>query len=484
MKRIVLSALVLMLAVAVGAKSLKGSRPNIVLVMTDDQGSLLSCMGHPMLQTPNIDRFSKQSLRLTEFHVSPTCAPTRAAIMSGRHEFKNGVTHTVQERERMALTTVTIAQTLQRAGYATGIFGKWHLGDPDPYLPGNRGFSEALTHGAGGIGQLYPGSCADFPPNVKLRYNDPVLLHNDTIVKSKGYCTDIFFASALGWMKQQLDAEKPFFTYLVPNTPHSPLISPEANLKRLKDRGLDLDKNVEGRFGMIENIDDNFGLMMKKLEEWGALENTLVIFTTDNGSQVRDGKARSPWNNGFKTGKGSPGEGGTHVPCFWYWKGILREGDVNALVAHIDLYKTFCDLAGATLADDVQELDGRTLLPLLENTDAKWDDRMLFVHSGRWGKGVAPQRDSRCAVRTQRWRLVGGKLYDIANDPKEDTDVSKQHPEVVERLNAARLKWWDETLPLMINEDRSWDEDQPPLYTRYYKQLEEKGIPLWTPPEL
>ena len=165
------------------SKSLKGTRPNIIMVMTDDQGmGDLSCLGNPVLRTPNIDRFYKLSTRFTEFHVSPTCAPTRASLLSGRHEFKNGVTHTIKEREIMALSTTTMPDILSGSGYETGIFGKWHLGDEDAHQPYNRGFTEVFIHGAGGIGQAYEGSCADFPPNKDDRYFNNAILHNNRIV--------------------------------------------------------------------------------------------------------------------------------------------------------------------------------------------------------------------------------------------------------------------------------------------------------------
>ena len=251
----------------VEAASLKATKPNIILVMTDDQGmGDLACLGNPLLKTPNLDRFYEMSTRFTEFHVSPTCAPTRSAIMSGRHEFRNGVTHTIKEREWMALSTTTFPQLLQQAGYQTGIFGKWHLGDEDAYQPYNRGFSEVFIHGAGGIGQGYQGSCGDFPPNKQNKYFDNVLLHNDTIVQTKGFCTDVFFQAALGWIKKQHEAKQPFFAYIVPNAPHGPMIAPDKYKKRLLDNGWD-DKTA-GRYGMLENIDDNFGLLMKKLDEW------------------------------------------------------------------------------------------------------------------------------------------------------------------------------------------------------------------------
>ena len=488
---ILVVALLLPLFAEGAKKSLKGSRPNIILVMTDDQGmGDLSCLGNPILKTPNIDKFYTMSTRFREFHVSPTCAPTRSAIMSGRHEFRNGVTHTIRERELMALSTTTMPDMLRKAGYETGIFGKWHLGDIDEHQPYNRGFSEVFIHGAGGIGQAYEGSCADFPPNQEKegRYFDNAILHNDTIVMTEGFCTDVFFEAAMGWIKKQHEAGQPFMAYITPNAPHGPMIAPDKYKQRWLDAGWD--ENTSGRYGMIENIDHNFGLMMQKLDEWDAWDNTLVIFMTDNGQAGRAGKLNGQradiYTAGFKTGKGSPYEGGTHVPAFWRWKGVLGEGqDIGALVAHVDFFKTFCDLAGVEVPRGIQKIDGTSMLPLLENPNAKWPDRMLFTHCGRWNKGEDPNlsKDKRFAVRTQRWRMVEGELYDIANDPFEAKDVAKDYPEVVQRLSKAYDKWWEETLPLLVNEDRPYTKEQPQV-VRYNKQLEEKGIPDWVPPKL
>ena len=271
------------------AKQLRGARPNIILVMTDDQGmGDLSCMGNQLVQTPNIDQFYKQATRFTDLHVSPTCAPTRAAIMSGRPPFKVGVTHTILQRERMALDVFTMPQALKTAGYTTGLFGKWHLGDEVEYLPQSRGFDEVLMHGAGGIGQTRLG---DFPLNEENPLFDNVLLHNDTVVQTKGFCTDVFFDAGLAWIKKQHEAKAPYFAYISLNAPHGPFENaPEANRKRLLEAGCD--KRSAIRLGMIENIDDNFGKLIKKLKQWNALENTLVIFMTDNGA-VRVGKTKT-----------------------------------------------------------------------------------------------------------------------------------------------------------------------------------------------
>ncbi len=316
-----------------------------------------------------------------------------------------------------------------------------------------------------------------------------MILNDDTIVQTKGFCTDVFFTAALGWTKQQLDAKTPFFTYLTLNAPHGPMIAPDKYKKRFLELGYD--ENTAGRYGMIENIDDNFGLLMGKLDEWQAWENTLVIFMTDNGQAGRgaklNGKKTPLFTAGFKTGKGSPYEGGTHVPAFWRWKGVLGEGvDINALTAHIDLYKTFCDLAAVEIPAGIQQIDGRSLLPLLENPQAAWDDRHLFVHQGRWAKGADPNgsKFKNCAVRTQRWRLVNNQeLYDIVSDPYEKVNVFDDHPQVVAELRSAYDKWWTDTVPLMVNEDAPYAPQQPQA-VRYEKQQADRGIPDWTPPSL
>lgn len=469
---------------------LAGRRPNIILVMTDDQGKGdLSCLGNRDLKTPNLDRLHASGVRFRDFHVSPTCAPTRSAIMSGRHEFKNGVTHTILERERMALSSVTIAQVLQRSGYATGIFGKWHLGDEEPYQPQNRGFDEAFIHGAGGIGQAYPGSCADAPPNSKNRYFDPVIRHNGTFVKTKGFCTDVFFQQALGWIKQQKDRPGPFFAYISTNAPHGPMIAPDRYKKPFLDAGFD--EKTAGRYGMIANIDDNMGLLMKKMDAWGLNENTLLIFMTDNGQAgrggQRNGKRYALHAAGLRAGKGSPYEGGTRVPAFWRWKGVLPEGkDIDALTAHVDLFPTFAALAGAEIPKQTQKLDGRNLLPLLQNPKVPWPGRYLFVHKGRWKKGDNPDKhkfDS-CAVRSERFRLVNNKeLYDIDADPGETTNVIDKHPEAVKQMRAAYDAWWAEARPLLVNEDVPLAPARP-YFVLYEKQLAAGGIPAWQPPDL
>lgn len=482
-------AAIVWLAAPAGAEPLLGSRPNIVLVMTDDQGlGELSGYGHPVLKTPHLDRLREQSVTFADFHVSPTCAPTRAALLTGRHEFASGVTHTIHERERLTLDATTIAEVLRRAGYSTGIFGKWHLGDEAAYQPERRGFDEVFIHGAGGIGQDYGGSCADAPPNEERLYFGPVVRHNGTFKKTEGFCTDVFFEQASGWIRDRSKGDKPFFVYLATNAPHFPLLSRPEDKQPYLDKGWD--EKTAACWGMIKNIDDNVGRLRERLTAWGLDNNTLFIFMADNGQAHRwgekNGKGQKLFNAGLHAGKGSSYEGGTRAPAFWCWKDRLGEGaEVEALTAHIDLFRTFASLAGAEVPEE--QVEGRDLLPLLEDPTAPWDDRKLFVQVGRWEPGDDPAtvKHSAAAVRTERFRLVHNEeLYDIDADPGETTNVIDRHPEVVAELRAAYEAWWERMMPLVqVNENPS-PPSTPPYHQWYHEQAAAEGISDWTPPEL
>jgi arylsulfatase len=438
-------------------------RPNIILVMTDDQGyGELACHGNPIIQTPNLDRFHKESVRFTDFHVSPTCSPTRSALMTGRHEFRSGVTHTINERERMSLKSTTLAQILKSAGYTTGIFGKWHLGDEAPYQPNRRGFDEVFIHGAGGIGQTYPGSCGDAPGNT---YFDPAILHNGKFEKTKGFCTDVFFGKMLGWVDEKRKGKEPFFVYLTPNAPHAPYNAPEKYAKMYEGKGLS--KDAIGYYGMITNIDDNMGILMQKLKDWDLEKNTVVLFLCDNGHPIT-----GIYNAGMRGAKVTPYQGGTRVPLFWRWPGVLKPGvDVTQLAGQIDLLPTLAEIAGARIPETLK-LDGRSLVPLLQDPKATWSDRYLFVHVGRWAKGKAAEsKYDKCAVRNGRFRFVNNKeLYDLQSDPGEKKNVIEEHPEVVAAMRKAYDQWWSEVLPALENEDAVGPKVNP-FKELYWKQF-------------
>lgn len=444
------------------ANALVGKKPNIVFILTDDQGyGDLSCHGNPVLKTPNIDRLHAEGVRFTDFHVSPTCSPTRSALMTGRHEFKNGVTHTILERERLTLKATTLPQVLKTAGYTTGIFGKWHLGDEPEYQPNKRGFDEVFIHGAGGIGQSYPGSCGDAPGNT---YFDPAILHNGKFEKTKGYCTDVFFSQATQWI-ESVKGKQPFFCYIPTNAPHGPLQVRPEDEARYKDRVKQ--PNVAKFFGMIANIDDNVGVLLTKLKEWGIEKDTLVIFMNDNGGTA----GVQVYNAGMRGSKVTPWIGGTRASSFWRWPGTLKPADCDRLTAHIDFFPTLAELAGAKSTDDIRlQVEGRSLVPLLQDPKAAWDDRVLFTHVGRWPKGakVDDYKLAQTSVRNNRWHLVSvgkGKatwqLFDLKADPGEMTDVADKHPEVVKELATAHDKWWASLKPLLVNENAVGPKENP-----------------------
>jgi arylsulfatase A-like enzyme len=421
-------------------------KPNIIFILTDDQGyGDLSCHGNPVLKTPNMDRLHDEGVRFSRFYVSPTCSPTRSALMTGRHPFKNGVTHTIYERERLTLGAKTIADVLKTAGYTTGVFGKWHLGDEDEYQPDKRGFDEVFIHGGGGIGQTYEGSCGDVPGNT---YFDPVIKHNGRFVKTDGYCTDVFFTQAMKWMGS-VKGKKPFFAYLATNAPHTPLqVRPE-------DEALyagQVDDRIAKFFGMIANIDDNIGRLLAQLEAWGIEDNTLIVFMTDNGAT----EAVRFYNAGMRGRKGMTLHGGTRAASFWRWPGTLQPGTVDKLCAHYDVYPTLAELAGATMPED-HARDGISLVPLLKGTSSTWPDRTIVAQVGRWPKGSPPVKERAASVKWRDWNLVyrkgAWKLYNLADDPGERNNVVNVRPEIVASLQKRYDAWWQEVTPYLVNED-------------------------------
>lgn len=458
--------------------------PNIVFVLTDDQGyGDMSCHGNPVLKTPNLDRLHANSVRFTDFHVSPTCSPTRSALFTGRHEFKNGVTHTILERERLTLKATTIAQVLKSAGYTTGIFGKWHLGDEDDYQPGKRGFDETFIHGGGGIGQTYPGSCGDAPGNT---YFDPVIRHNGKFEKTEGYCTDVFFRTAIRWMGE-VKGKQPFFCYIPTNAPHGPLQVRKEDEKRYSN--LVKQPNVAKFFGMVANIDDNVGRLLDKLKAWGIENDTLVVFMNDNGGTA----GVQIFNAGMRGQKGTPWLGGTRAASFWSWPGKFTPGNVDQLTAHIDFFPTIAEIAGAKLSPEVSaQIEGRSLMPLLKSPKADWAERTLFTHFGRWPKGVSPTtwKYSNCSVRVPKWHMVSiaskketrWQLFDVTTDPGETTDLAEKSPEVVKRLTGEYDKWWESILPMLVNEAAPGPKVNP-FHEHYWAQFKGPGPNNVPPPK-
>ncbi|NDB75864.1 MAG: arylsulfatase, partial [Verrucomicrobia bacterium] len=355
---------------------------------------------------------------------------------------------------RLPAGAQTYGHALQRLGYHTAHHGKWHLGDEGEYQPGRRGFSEVFIHGAGGIGQSYPGSCGDAPGN---KYFDPYILHNGKFEKTQGYCTDVFYGQATQWMDTQRKSGKPFFCYIPSNAPHGPYIARPED-KALYD-GKAPNDQAASFLGMVHNIDQNIGKVLAKLDEWGIAKDTLVVFMNDNG-----GTAGVPvWNAGMRGSKGSAWLGGTRASSFWRWPGTLKPADCGVLAANIDFFPTIAEITGAKLTDEVRkQVEGRSLVSLLENPASSLPDRVQFTHLGRWPKMADPNlsKFAMCSVRNTRWQLIspnGGaepkwQLFDVKADPGQETNVAAQHPEVVKQLAAAYDQWWSDCQPLLVNE--------------------------------
>jgi len=401
----------------------QSARPNVVLVMTDDQGyGDLACHGNEVVVTPNLDGLYAQSVRLTDFHVDPTCSPTRSALMTGRYSSRTGVWHTIMGRSLMRRDEVTMADVFSASGYRTGIFGKWHLGDNYPYRPQDRGFQEVLIHGGGGVGQG--------PDYWGNDYFDDTYLHNSKAEKFEGYCTDVWFDGALKFI--EANRNHPFFCYLPTNVPHGPYNVADKYSKPYRDKGVK--GNQADFYGMITNIDENMGRLMRRLKELNLEQNTILIFMTDNGTS-------GSYAGGMRGNKGSAYEGGHRVPFFIRWPGgrLRGPGDVDRLSAHIDVLPTLIELCGLKRPQDVA-FDGTSLAPLLKGETSRWPDRTLLVHSQRIEH---PEKWRQCAVMTEQWRLINGKeLYDIKADPVEKKDIADANPDVVEKLRQSYEQWW------------------------------------------
>jgi len=428
MKNFLLS-IVVVLSFALSAQAAK--RPNVVLIITDDQGyGDLSCHGNPVLKTPHLDKLHSESVRLTDYHVAPTCSPTRAALITGHWTNRTGVWHTIMGRSMLRDNEVTIGQIMSDGGYHTAMFGKWHLGDNFPYRPEDRGFQEVLRHGGGGVGQT-----PDYWDNA---YFDGSYFHNGKPVPVKGFCTDVFFDYAKRFIKKVKDDDKPFFVYLCTNAPHGPMHSPVKSSASYTKQGV----NVANFFGMIANIDDNVGAMRMFLKREGLADNTIFIFTTDNGTSSGD----RVHNAGMRGKKGSEYDGGHRVPFFIHWpKGALNVGrDVRMITSYVDIVPTLIDYCSVPAPKGVK-FDGVNIRPLIEGKAKNWPDRILVTDSQRVRD---PIKWRKSAVMTDRWRLVNGKeLYDINADPGQQTNLARRHPTVVSRLGKFYDAWWQELVP-------------------------------------
>lgn len=445
-----------------GVTATAAERPNVILIMTDDQGyGDLGVHGNPIVRTPHLDAMAARSAVLKNFYVSPVCTPTRACLLTGRYNYRTRAIDTNRGRAMMDPDEVTIAEILKRAGYATGIFGKWHLGDCWPMRAMDQGFEETLVHRGGGIGQ------PSDPPGGEGKYTDPILFRNGKAAPMKGYCTDVYFREGMKWADTALAGKRPFFLYLPTNAPHGPLNdvprdkydyyrTQHITADRLPKtpghpiaKGLDADTQARV-YAMIENIDDNVGRLFAWLDRGGLTDNTVVLFLTDNG------RATAGYNAGFRGLKSDVYEGGIRSPLFAHWPGQLKPGVASDhIAAHVDLLPTLLEVCGVDERKDLK-LDGRSLWPLLKRQAGPWPERTLFTQSHR---GDLPMKYHHFAVRTQKWKLVRNsgfglekpppgrmklELFDMASDPFEMKNVAEANPDVVADLRGQYEAWFED----------------------------------------
>lgn len=445
--------------------------PNVILIVTDDQGyGDLACHGNPWINTPAMDRLYEESIRLTNFHVGTTCAPTRAGLMSGRDHNRVGVWHTVGGRSILQKEETVIAQVFKSANYVTGMFGKWHLGDNYPYRPEDRGFDEVLRHGGGGVGQT--------PDYWNNDYFDDIYLHNGYPVQQEGYCTDIWFDAAKTFIEE--NKEKPFFCYLATNAPHSPYHVPQKYIDMYSDNEDIPNPNF---YGMITNVDENLTSLIEKLKELELEENTIIIFMTDNGTAAgvkldQKGFVEEGYNYRMRGKKGSEYEGGHRVPFFIKWeKGNLNGGvDINILTTHTDIAPTLIELCNLEKPDSVL-FDGTSLVPLMKGDTSGLENRTLFVDTQR---EETPEIWKKSCVMTQQWRMINGReLYNMEKDSAQRWNVAQYYPRTIKELREKYEAWWSGLKPtfedypeILIGADKF-----PVCLTAH--DWHSKGLPPW-----
>ncbi len=431
-----------------GQTSAPPPKPNIVFIMADDLGYTdLACFGSRYYETPNIDKLAGQGTRLTCHHHCQNCTPTRAALMSGQVGARTGV-YTVGGIDRfnwqsrplrpvdnltnLPLDRATIAQQLKKAGYATGMFGKWHIGQSGAYHPSKRGFDEAL---------VTMGKHFDFETNPSVEY-------------PKGqYLADFLTDKAVDFIRRKKD--QPFFLYLPHFGVHSPHDAKPDLIARFKDKKPAGGHNDPVYAAMIASVDESVGRVMRTLDELKLAENTVVIFVSDNGGvggYVREGikpEGKDVTDNApLRSGKGSLYEGGTRVPFIARWPGVTRAGSQNAVpTIHVDFYPTLLEIAGAPKPQQV--LDGASLVPLLRDPGAVLSRDAIFQHfPGYLGAGQGKWRTTPVStIQSGDWKLMefleDGRLelYNLKEDLGEKTNLATRMPEKARELRDKLVAW-------------------------------------------
>ena len=488
---------ILLLAISACSPVLEQHNPNILLIITDDQGyGDFGINGNHHIQTPVLDKLANESIVFNNFYVTPVCATTRSGLMTGRYNLRTGIRDTYNGGAIMASSEITIAELLKKAGYITGIFGKWHLGDSYPSRPMDQGFDESVIHLSGGMGQV-----GDITTYFKYdsSYYDPVLWHNGNRESYEGYCSDIFASEAISFIEQNANA--PFFCYLSFNAPHTPLQVPDEYYQKYKDIDPSSGFN-DGRpmpemsekdkedarkvYAMVDNIDDNLGKLFDKLDELDIAESTMVIFMTDNGPQQRRFVA------GMRGRKGSVYRGGVRVPLYVKYPGFNNdEKAIETTVANIDIFPTLADLCNVAIPQD-RIIDGKSLMPLINGENTSWTNRSLFFY---WNRRY-PELYHNMAVLKDNYKLVGNtdfdasidqfELYNIKDDPFELNNLIQDDQALASDLKIEMDRLYQELIHSenMVNPPRIiiGSEHENPVFLNRNDADGERGI--WAQDEI
>ena len=409
-------------------------RPNVIVIMTDDMGNNIAGLGNPWLKTPSMDKFKKESVYLTNFHQNLMCTPSRAAILTGKYAVRTGAWRTSVGRSNMRTEEITIAEVFKENGYKTGSFGKWHLGDTWPYRSIDQGFDESVNLKCGGISQI-----SDYWGND---YFDDTYYHNGIPQKYKGFCTNVFFDETIRFIRECKKSNDSFMIYLAPNVTHLPKIVGEKYSKPFLDKGHK--KNQAIYYGMITNLDENFGKLMSSIAELGIEDDTIIIFTTDDGTAgyaAQFNKEERALENGFnlgqRGGKGSPYEGGHRLYSFVKWSGgkILAGQEIDQLTSVLDIYPTLLDLCDIKTKKKI-DYDGISFKNALYGKEIpNSKNRSLVLTKLTPDKPDDFKRNKFCVIQGD-WRWVNKKeLYNVKTDRSQKNNIADKHPKIVDKLN-------------------------------------------------
>ncbi|MEM9110772.1 MAG: arylsulfatase [Planctomycetota bacterium] len=456
--------------------ALAAEKPNVILIVTDDQGyGDIAALGNPVLETPNMDKLHSESVRLTDYHTDPTCSPTRAALLTGRYSTRVGVTHTINGRSLLPGEELTLAEVFKANGYRTGMFGKWHLGANAPMRPMDQGFDYCVWSPGGAVNQganWLGNDCFDDTYKV-----------NDKWHTFPGYHTDVWYREAMRFIEDtEQHGDQPFFIYLPTTAVHDPWNIEDEKTKLYLDKGVP--PTMAKFYAMITNIDDNLGQLRGLLDDKGLSENTILIYTCDNGTTAgwidRD-SGFEYFNAGMRGWKGSHYEGGHRVPFFMHWPaGGMDEGrDIDTLTAHFDVMPTLIDLLQFDKPEG-PELDGFSWKGLIEGDADALPERTIVVGVQR---RYEPKKWDRTVAMKGPWRLVDGKaLYHIRKDPGQQNDLSDKRPEEVAMMRQDYGMWWADMEPshgIVARFDLGGAENPTTLMSHDWYMNEGEGDSAW-----